>query len=98
MTFRLDGSAADEHDGADSVIVLLLFESGAETVHTGIAAEEKGVGVVVDAFQVGVDEDRRRGQLGKKFPHDGFHGRSRDEFDALREKGGDRPYSLRHMA
>ena len=83
MTFRLDGSAADEHDGADGVVVLLLFESSAETVHTGIAVEKKRAGVVGDAVPVGVNEDRRREQLGEKFPHDGFDSRSLDELDAF---------------
>ena len=69
VTFKLDGSAADEHDGANGVVVLLLFESRAETVHTGIAVEEKRAGVVDDGVPVGVDEDRERGQLGEQFPH-----------------------------
>ena len=98
MTFRLDGSAADEHDGADGVVVLLLFESSAETVHTGIAVEKKRAGVVGDAVPVGVNEDRRRGQRGAKFPHDGFHSRRKDELDALFEKGGNGPHPRGHIA
>ena len=65
MTFRLDGSAADEHNGANGVVILFLFEDGAETVYTGIAIEEKRAAVVGD-------EDRRL--LGEKFPHNGFDG------------------------
>ena len=98
MTFRLDGSAADEHDGSGGVVGLLLFESTAETVNTGIAVEKKRVGVVGDAVPVGLDEDRRRVQLDEKFPHDGFHGRSKDELGALFENGGDGPYPLGHIA
>ena len=80
------------------MVVLLLFESSAETVHTGMTVKEKRAGVVGDAVPVGVNEDRRRGQLGKTLPHDGFHGRSKDERDALVEKGDDGPYPLRHVA
>ena len=98
LTFRIDGSAADEHDGADGVVVLILFESSAQTVHTGIAVEKKRAGVVGDAVPVGVNEDRRCGQLGETFPHDGFHSRNKDELDALFEKGGDEPYPLGHIA
>ena len=68
LAFRLDGSTADEHSGANGVVVLLLFESGTETVHTGIAVEEKTAGVVGDGVP-GADENRGRRQLGKKFPH-----------------------------
>ena len=75
-----------------------MFESRAETVHTGIAVEKKRPGVVGDAVPVDVNEDRRRGQPGEKFPHDGFHSRSKDELDALFEKGGDGPYPLRRIA
>ena len=98
MTFRLDGSAADEHDGVDGVVVPLLFESSTETVHTSIAIENKRVEIVGDAVPVGVNEERRRGQLDEKFPPDGFHGRSKDELDALFAKGGDGPYPLGHIA
>ena len=73
MTFRLDGSAADEHDGADGVVVLLLFESSAETVHTGITVLAKKAGIVGDGFPVGVYGNRRRGPLGQNSPHFGFH-------------------------
>ena len=69
------------------MVILLLFEGGPETVHTGMAVEEKRAGVVADGVPVGVDEDRGRGQLGEKFPHNGFHGRREDELDALFEKG-----------
>ena len=65
MTFRLDGSAAGQHNGANGVVILLLFEGAAETVHTGIAVEEKRAGVVGDGVLVGVNEDRERGQLGE---------------------------------
>ena len=95
MKFRLDGSAVDEHNGVNGVVTLLLFEGGTETVHTGIAVEEKRAGVVDDGVPVGVDEDRERGQLGEQFPHNGFHGRSKDEIDALFEKGCAGPYPLR---
>ena len=77
---------------------MFLFESSTETVHTGIAVEKKRAGVVGDAVAVGVNEDRRGGQLGEKFPHDGFHGRTKDGLDALFENGGDGPYSLGHIA
>ena len=72
-----------KHDGADGVVVLLLFESSAETVHTGITVDKKRVGVVGDPIPVGVNEDQRRGQLGETFQHYGFHGRSKYELDAL---------------
>ena len=98
MTFRLDGSVADEHNGANGMVILLLLERGAETVHTGIAEEEKRAGVVGDGVLVGVDGDRGRGQFGEQFTHNGFHRISRDEFDALFEKKGDGPYTLRHIA
>ena len=87
VTFGLDGSAVDEHNEENGVVILLLFEGGPETVHTGMAVEEKRAGVVADGVPVGVDEDRGRGQLGEKFPHNGFHGRREDELDALFEKG-----------
>ena len=98
VTFNLDGSATDEHNGVNGVVILLLLEGGTETVHTGIAAEEKRAGVVGDGVPVGVDEDRECGQLREQFPHNGFHGRSKDELDALFEKGCDGPYPLRHIA
>ena len=61
MTFRLNGSAVDGHDrGADGVVVLSLFESSAEPVHTGIAVGKRRAGVVGDAIPVGAKEDRRR--------------------------------------
>ena len=31
VTFRIDGSAAGEHDGAKGVVVLLLLEGGTES-------------------------------------------------------------------
>ena len=49
MTFGLDGSAAEEHNGADGEVILLLFKGGSETFHTGIAVEGKRTGVVGDA-------------------------------------------------
>ena len=49
-TFRLDGSAADECNGANGVVILLLFGGGAETVHTGII---KGRELSVTASQLG---------------------------------------------
>ena len=61
MTFRLDGSAADEHSGADGVVDLLSFESSAEIVCTGIAVEEKRAGAAGDGVPVGIAEDRGRG-------------------------------------
>ena len=98
VTFGLDGSVADEHNGANGVVGLLLFEGGTEAVHTSIAVKEERAVVVCDAVAVGIDEDRGRGQVGEKFPHNGFHGRSKDELDALFEKGGDGPYPLRRIA
>ena len=98
VTFRLDSSAADEYNGADGVIILRLFKGGTETVHTSIAVEKERAGVVADGVPVRVDEDRGRRQLGEQFPHNVFHGRSKDELDALFEKGGDGPYPLRHIA
>ena len=98
VTFILDGGATNEHNGANGVVILLLFEGGTETVHTGITVEEKSAGVVADGVPVRVDEDRGRGKLGEQFPHNGFRGRSKDELDALFEKGGDGPYPLRHIA
>ena len=98
VTFRLDGSAADQHNGVNGVVALLLFEGGTETVHTGIAVEEGKAGVVGNDVPVGVDEDRGREQLGEKFPHNGFHSRNKDDLDALFEKGGDGPYPLLHIA
>ena len=98
VPLRLYGSAADEHNGANGAVILLLFEGGAGTVHTVIALEEKRAGVVGDVVPVGEDEYRGRGQLGEKFPHNGFHGRNKDELDALFEKGGDQPYPLYHVA
>ena len=79
------------------MVILLVFEGGAGTFHTGIVVEEKRAGVVVDGVPIGVDEDRGRGQLGDKFPHNGLHGRRKDELDALFGKGGDGPYPLRHI-
>ena len=61
VTFRLDGSAADEHNGANAVVILLLLEGGVETVHTGIAVEEKRAGAAGDGVPVGIAEDRGRG-------------------------------------
>ena len=84
VTFRFDGSAAGEHNGANGVISLLLFEGGTETVYTGIAGiavEDKRAGDIADGVPVRVDEDRGRGQFGEQFPHNGFHGRSKDELD-----------------
>ena len=83
VMFRLDGSVVYEHKRANCVVVLLLFEGGTEPVHTRIAVEKERAGVVGDGVPLGVDEDRGRGQLGEKFPHNGFHGRSKDEHDAL---------------
>ena len=71
------------------IIILLLFEGGTETVHTGVLA---------DGVPFRVDEDRGRRLLGEQFPHNVFQGRSKDELDALFEKGGDGPYPLRHIA
>ena len=51
-----------------------------------------------DGVPVGVGENRGRGQLGEKFPHNGFHGRSKDEPDALFKGGCDGPYPLCHIA
>ena len=42
----LDGGAANEHDEANGVVVLVLFEGGTETFQAGIAIEEERVGVV----------------------------------------------------
>ena len=67
VTFRLDGSAADDHNGANGVVILLLVEGGKETVHTGIALEEKRAGGVADGVPVRVHEYRGRGQLGEQF-------------------------------
>ena len=53
VTFRLERSAADEHDGADGIVVLLVFENSAEAVHTGITVEKRA-GVVGDAVSVRV--------------------------------------------
>ena len=61
VTFRLDGSAAGQHNGANGVVILLLFEGAAETVHTGIAVEEKRAGAAGDGVPVGIAEDRGRG-------------------------------------
>ena len=61
VTLRLDGNAADESNGANGVVILLLFESGAETVHIGIAVEEKRAGAAGDGVPVGIAEDRGRG-------------------------------------
>ena len=72
VKFRLDGSAVDEHNGANGVVILFLFESGTKTVLTGIAVEGKRAGVVGDGVPVRVDEDRGRGQLGEQFSHNGF--------------------------
>ena len=79
VTFRLDGSAAIEHNGANGVVILLLFEGGAETVHTDIAVEEERAGVVSDGVSVRVDEGRRCGQLSEQLPHNGFHGTGKDK-------------------
>ena len=98
VAFRLDGSAANEHDGANGVVVLFLFEGGTETFHTGITVEEERAAVIRDGVPVGVDEDRGRGQLGQKFPHDGFHSWSKYELDPLFQKGIDGPYALCHTA
>ena len=65
------------------MVVLLLFEGGTETVHTGIAEKYKRAGVVDDGALVRVDEDRGRRQLGEKFSNNGFHGRSKGELDAF---------------
>ena len=56
VAFRLVDSAADEHDGGNSVVVLFLFEGATETVHTGIVVEKEGTGVIGDGVPVGVDE------------------------------------------
>ena len=97
VAFRLDGSAADEQNGVNDVVILLLLEGDTETIHTGIAVEEERAGVVGDGVPVGVDEDWERAKLGERFPHNGFHGRTKDELDALFEKGGGGPYPLRHL-
>ena len=76
------------------MVALLLLEGGTETVHTGIVLEEETAGVVGDGVPVGVDEDQGCRQFGEKFPHNGFHGRSEDELDALFERGGDGQYPL----
>ena len=93
----VDGNTADEHNGANGVIILLLLEGGTETVHTVIGVEEKRAGVVTDGVPVRADEDRGRG-LGEHLPHNGFHCRGEDELDALFDKGGDGPYPLRRIA
>ena len=98
VTIRVDGSAAYEDNGADGVVIFLLFKDDAEPVRIGIAVEEKRARVVGDGVPVGVDEDRRRGPLSENPLHYGFHGRSKDELDALFEKGDDGPYPLRHIA
>ena len=53
------------------------------------------MGVVTDGVPVRVDDDRGRRHLGESFPHNGFQGWSKDELDALLEKGGDGLYPLR---
>ena len=55
VTFILDGSLADEHNGANCVLILLLVEGSTETVLTGIAVEEKRAGVFGEIVPVGVD-------------------------------------------
>ena len=41
VTFRFDGSAAGEHNGANGVISLLLFEGGTETVYTDVISDSE---------------------------------------------------------
>ena len=98
VTVRLHGSAADEHNGANGVVILLLFEGGTESVHPGIDVYEKRWGVVADGVSVRADENRGREQLDEQFPHNDSRGRSENELDALFEKGGDEPYPLGHIA
>ena len=52
VTLSLDCSAGDEHNGANGVVLLLLFEGGAETIHTDIAVERKGRELSVTASQL----------------------------------------------
>ena len=89
MTFRFDNSVAVEYNGANGVVILLLFEGGAETVHSVITVEEKRAGVVGDGVSVGVDEAWGRGRLVEKLSHNGLNGGSKDELDALFGKGVD---------
>lgn len=89
VALRFDGSTTDgEHDGASGLIVLLLLEGGAETVHTAMKVDQEWTRGFGDGVPHAVDPDRERRHLGEESPHDGLHGGSTNERDALFEGGG----------
>ena len=80
---------ADENDGADGAVRLLLLEHGAQTVATGVTAQAEGSGIVGNGISVWVNQDRRGSEVVEKLSDDGFHGWGKDELDSLFEEGVD---------
>ena len=88
-TFVVEGGAADENDGADGAVRLLLLEHGAEAIAAGVTVQAEASGIVGNGILVWVDQDRRGGEVVEKLLDDGFHGWGKDELDSLFEEGVD---------
>ena len=80
---------AEENDGADAAVRLLLLELGVEAIAAGGTVQAEGSGIVGNGIPVWVDQDKRGGDVVKKLSDDGFHGSGQDELDSLFEKGVD---------
>ena len=71
-TFVVEGGAADENDGADGAVRLLLLERGAEAIVAGVTVLAEGSGIVDNGIPVWVDQHWRGGEVAEKLSDDGF--------------------------
>ena len=76
---------------------MFLLEGGYKTIDASVAADEERGGVVGDRVPVRVDLKRWGGQFLKERPHDGLHGRRKNEFYPLLQERGDGPNHLGHV-
>lgn len=83
VSLGVESCSADENDGLDAAVRLLLLECSSEAVDASVTVKTERSGLIFDGCPVGEHEDRRTGKFLEKLADCGFHFAGENEWSAF---------------